>query len=85
MSGRYSSSATGIGADETDGHEATARRLHPGQLAARTGSRPLAMGALAEINRRRLKAELHDCRRVTLDIDVTVIEVHKKEVKWTYI
>ena len=41
-----------------------------------------AMGALDEINRRILKAGLHDCKRVILDTDATVIEAHKKEARW---
>ena len=48
------------------------------------GCSAAAMSALDEINRRILKAGLHDCERVPLDIDTTVIETHKKEAKWTY-
>ena len=48
------------------------------------GCSSAAMSALDEVNRRILKAGLHDCKRVTLDIDATVIEAHKKEAKWTY-
>ena len=36
------------------------------------------MSALVQINKRLLKAVSHDCQRVTLDIDATVINAHKK-------
>ncbi len=40
--------------------------------------------ALDAVNRQLLKAALGRCRAVTLDIDATVIESHKREAKWTY-
>ena len=40
--------------------------------------------ALAAMNRRVLKAALHHCRRVTLDIDATVIETYKRGTKFCY-
>ena len=36
------------------------------------------MSALVQINKRLLKAALHDCQRVTLEIDATVIRAYKK-------
>ena len=36
------------------------------------------MWALVQINKRLLKAALHDCQSVALDIDATVIKAHNK-------
>ncbi len=48
------------------------------------GSNRGAMGALDEVNRQLLRAGLHQRTQVTLDIDATVIESHKKEARYTY-
>ena len=48
------------------------------------GSNNTAMSALVQINKRLLKAALHGCKRVTLDIDATVIKAHKKDATYTY-
>ena len=48
------------------------------------GSNQGAMRALDEVNRKLLKAALHDRKKVVLDIDATVIEAHKKDAKYTY-
>ena len=45
------------------------------------GCSAAVMSVLDDINRRRLKVGLHDCKRVPLDIDATEIEAHKKEAK----
>ena len=48
------------------------------------GCSAAVMSVLDDIDRRRLKVGLHDCKRVPLDIDATEIEAHKKEAKWIY-
>ena len=48
------------------------------------GSNRGAMAALDEVNRRLLKVGLHQRKQVTLDIDATVIESHKKDARYTY-
>ena len=48
------------------------------------GCSAAVMSVLDDINRRRLKVGLHDCKRVPRDIDATEIEAHKKEAKWIY-
>jgi hypothetical protein len=37
-----------------------------------------------EVNKIILKAALHHCKDVTLDIDATEIIAHKSSAKWTY-
>ena len=41
------------------------------------------MSALAQINKRLLKTALHDWQRVTLNIDTTVIDAHKKAATYS--
>ena len=48
------------------------------------GSSREAMTALEQINRRLLAAGLHNCTKITLDIDATVIEAHKKDAEYSY-
>ena len=48
------------------------------------GSNCSALRGLDEVNRRLLKAALHQRKKVTLDIDATVIEAHKKDCLYTY-
>ena len=39
--------------------------------------------ALVEVNKAVLKAALHRCKKVTLDIDATEIIAHKAQAQWT--
>ena len=40
--------------------------------------------ALVKVNKAVLKAALHRCKKVTLDIDATEIVAHKVQAQWTY-
>ena len=55
-----------------------------GNWLRRIGGNKPSMQALVEINKRILSAGLHHCRRVTLDIDATVIECHKRDRQFNY-
>ena len=37
-----------------------------------------------KVNKAVLKAALHRCKKVTLDIDTTEIVAHKAQAQWTY-
>ena len=37
-----------------------------------------------KVNKAVLKAALHHCKKVTLDIDATEIVAHKAQAQWTY-
>ena len=44
----------------------------------------LPMVTWVKVNKAVLKAALHRCKKVTLDIDTTEIVAHKAQVQWTY-
>jgi len=50
----------------------------------RMDNEPQIASAWCEVNKAVLKATLHQCKGITLDIDATEIISHKKEAKWTY-
>jgi len=50
----------------------------------RMGNEPQINSAWCEVNKAVLKAALHQCKGITLDIDATEIISHKKEAQWTY-
>lgn len=55
-----------------------------GAWLGRMGNEPQIGSAWCEVNKAVLKAALHHCKGITLDIDATEIISHKKEAKWTY-
>lgn len=50
----------------------------------RMGNEPQIASAWSEVNKVVLKAALHHCKGITLDIDATEIIAHKKDAQWTY-
>lgn len=48
------------------------------------GENKLGLQALKEVNQHLLKAALHKCKGVTLDIDATEVISQKADTKWTY-
>ena len=55
-----------------------------GNWLRRIGNSKPSMQALVEINKRILSAGLHHCKRITLDIDATVIECNKRDTQFNY-
>ncbi|MCK5478154.1 MAG: IS1380 family transposase [Methylococcales bacterium] len=55
-----------------------------GNWLRRMGNNGQGLQALSQVNKRVLKAALHRCRGITLDIDATEIISHKTEAQWTY-
>lgn len=55
-----------------------------GDWLRRTGKHQTINTACEEVNKLLLKSALHNCKRVTLDIDATEIVASKAEAKWTY-
>ena len=55
-----------------------------GNVLRRMGRSQPAQQAFVELNKRVLSAALYRKKNVTLDIDASVIESHKREAKWSY-
>ena len=55
-----------------------------GQLAARVGCNAQAMQGLAYVNKTILAVALYKRKKITLDIDATVIESNKRNAQFTY-
>ena len=56
-----------------------------GDWLRRLGKSKVGINALAQINKRLLSAALHDCKKVTLDIDATAVLTDKSDAKYTYL
>ena len=55
-----------------------------GDWLRRIGRDPQIHAAWVKVNKAVLKAALHRCKKVTLDIDATEIVAHKVQAQWTY-
>jgi len=55
-----------------------------GNWLRRMGNNGQGLQALSQVNKRVLKAALHHCKGITLDIDATEIISHKTDAQWTY-
>jgi len=55
-----------------------------GDWLRRTGRSQTVNTAFEAVNKRLLKSALHNCKRVTLDIDATEVRANKADAKWTY-
>ena len=55
-----------------------------GNWLRRMGNNGQGMKSLSHVNERVLKAALHRCKGITLDIDATEIISHKADAQWTY-
>ncbi len=55
-----------------------------GKWLRRLGKAPALMPAMQAVNKHLLKAALHRCKAVTLDIDASEVVSRKAEAKWTY-
>ncbi len=84
MSGRCASVTTRICTAEVVWYQQTPTCPYPCNWLRALGLNKAAVSALVQINTRLLKATLHGCQRVTLDIDATVIKAHKKDATYTY-
>ncbi len=55
-----------------------------GNWLRRMGNNGQGLPALSKVNKGVLKAALHRCKGITLDIDATEIISHKADAQWTY-
>ena len=55
-----------------------------GNWLRRMGNNGQGLQALSQVNKPVMKAALHHCRGITLDIDATEIISHKADAQWTY-
>lgn len=55
-----------------------------GDWLRKTGHDLQALSAWNSVNKVVLKTALHQCKKITLDIDATEIIAHKKSAQWTY-
>jgi hypothetical protein len=55
-----------------------------GDWLRRMGCQPEAQEAWVKVNQALLQSALHQCKKVTLDIDATEIVAHKADAQWTY-
>ena len=55
-----------------------------GNWLRRLGNNGQGLQALSQVNKPVMKAALHHCRGITLDIDATEIISHKADAQWTY-
>ena len=55
-----------------------------GEWLRKTGKKTSSLSAWNEVNKAVLKVALHQCKKITLDIDATEIIAHKTSAKWTY-
>lgn len=55
-----------------------------GEWLRKTSDKKKSFSAWHEVNKAVLKTTLHQCRKITLDIDATEIIAHKSSAKWTY-
>ena len=55
-----------------------------GNWLRRMGNNGQGLPSLSKVNKGVLKAALHNCKGITLDIDATEIVSHKVDAQWTY-
>ncbi|KAF3980339.1 MAG: transposase [Methylococcales symbiont of Iophon sp. n. MRB-2018] len=55
-----------------------------GNWLRRMGNNRQGLASLSKVNKGVLKAALHHCKEITLDIDATEIISHKADAQWTY-
>ena len=84
MLGGCASSAPRVGIDQTVEIENIPDAKTLGNWLRCISDSSQSRKAPVEINKHLLSAGLHHCRRITLDIDATVIECNKQETQFNY-